>query len=82
MLRAKEIACRKLVETVTDYLEGAMPARDRRRFERHLAGCVHCRAYLEQMRQTIRAVGHIPADSISPEARDELLRTFRGWKRR
>ena len=42
---------------VTDYLEGALSRRDRRRIEHHLAGCPHCTAYLEQMRETLRLTG-------------------------
>jgi anti-sigma factor RsiW len=73
------IACQEMVELVTDYLEGALSWRDRRRFERHIAGCEHCGAYLEQMRQTLRVLGRIDEETISPEARDALLHAFRGW---
>jgi anti-sigma factor RsiW len=74
------VACRELVELVTDYLEGALPRRERARFEAHIAGCPHCTTYLEQMRVTIAALGRIPEESLSPEARDELLAAFRGWR--
>ena len=36
---ATPITCRELVELVTDYLEGALPRRDRGRFEAHIAQC-------------------------------------------
>ena len=39
---------------MTDHLEGALPDGDR--FERHLAGCDACTAYLEQMRAAIGAL--------------------------
>ena len=38
--------CREVVELMTDYLEGALSAIDRHRFEEHIAGCDGCRAYL------------------------------------
>jgi anti-sigma factor RsiW len=69
------------VELVTDYLEGRLPAADRERFDAHIAGCDACTAYLEQMRQTLSALGHIPEESISVEAREELLVAFREWRR-
>src|SRR5947209_5607491 len=47
----RELACAEVVEVITDYLEGRLSARDRRRFEAHLTGCDGCDAYLEQMRQ-------------------------------
>ena len=73
------IPCREMVELVTDYLEGALSWRERRRFERHIAGCDGCRAYLEQMRQTLRVLGRLDEETISPEARDALLHAFRDW---
>jgi anti-sigma factor RsiW len=74
------LACRELVELVTDYLEGRLAAADRERFDAHIAGCDACTAYLEQMRQTLAALGHIPEESISVEAREELLVAFREWR--
>ena len=73
------IPCREMVELVTDYLEGALSWRERRRFERHIAGCDGCRAYLEQMRQTLRVLGRLDEETISPEAREALLHAFRDW---
>ena len=75
-----QITCRELVELVTAYLEDALPADERARFERHLADCPHCRLYLEQMRQTIQATGKLTEAAIDPTARHELLKVFRRWK--
>ena len=44
---------------MTDHLEGALPDDDRARFERHLAECAACTAYLAQLRATIGALGHL-----------------------
>lgn len=77
-----EMPCRELVELVTDYLEDRLSARDRERFETHLAACEACRLYLEQFRQTIRVLGRLPEESLSPAARAALLTAFRGWSRR
>jgi anti-sigma factor RsiW len=74
-----EITCRELVELVTDYLEDTLPAGRRTLFEEHLAMCDSCATYLDQMRKTQRALGAIPEESISVEARDALLHAFRGW---
>jgi anti-sigma factor RsiW len=77
-----EMPCRELVELVGDYLEGRLSPRDRTRFEAHLAECEYCETYLDQMRQTIRALGRLPEESLSAEARDALLIAFRDWSRR
>jgi anti-sigma factor RsiW len=78
-IESKPLPCRELVELVTDYLEGRLAAAARERFERHIAGCDGCTTYVEQMRITLRALGRIPEESISAEARDSLLHAFRGF---
>jgi anti-sigma factor RsiW len=80
-LAVNELTCAELVEVVTDYLEGAMPALDRIEFEKHIAMCDGCAIYLEQMRETIRATGMLTEDQVPVPARDELLDIFRDWKR-
>lgn len=74
------LSCREFVELVTDYLEGRLPAPERARFEEHLGICPGCQAYVEQMRLTLRALGRIPEESLSPPVRDELLAAFSDWK--
>jgi anti-sigma factor RsiW len=74
-----EMPCRELVELVTDYLEDRLSPLDRARFEAHLATCEACRTYLDQFRQTVRTLGRLPEESLSPDARNALLAAFRGW---
>jgi anti-sigma factor RsiW len=74
------ISCQELVELITDYLDGTLAPADAARFERHVEGCPGCTAYLEQMRSTLAALGHLPAESLSPEAERELLAAFRDWR--
>jgi anti-sigma factor RsiW len=75
-----DLACKELVEIVTDYLEGTLPDRDRARFEAHILTCSPCREYVEEMRTTLRLTGRLTTESISTDARDELLRAFRRMK--
>jgi anti-sigma factor RsiW len=75
-----QMRCRELVELITDYLEGTLPASERARFERHLAGCEGCQAYLDQMRTTIGALGRLPPESLSADAERKLLEAFRDWR--
>ena len=76
----RSLSCHEVVELVTAYLEGALSRRDRKRFERHIAACEGCTAYLAQMRVTIRTVGAITEDDLSPAAKAELVGAFRTWK--
>ena len=79
-LRRKDIVCQQAVELVTDYLEGALPRRDRRRFERHLRACPNCTAYVEQIRLTIALAGAVETDALTPEARQDLSELYRRWR--
>jgi anti-sigma factor RsiW len=77
----RDLTCQELVEVVTDYLEGALPAAERARFEEHLTGCPGCQAYLQQMRDTIGMLGRVTEGSLEPATRDQLLDLFRNWNR-
>ena len=72
--------CHEVIRLVTDYLDQVMPATDRARFEAHLQGCDGCDGYLEQIRTAIRVTGHVPPETLPPEARERLLDAFREWK--
>lgn len=72
--------CRDVVELMTDYLEGALSAQDRARFEDHIAGCDGCRAYLEQMRETRKVAGRLASEPVPDALRAELLNAFRDWR--
>jgi len=76
----REMACIEVVEVVTDYLEGTMPARKRRLLEQHLTGCDGCDAYIEQMRRTIEVSGRLRAEDVPSELEARLLAAFETWK--
>ena len=80
-LRPADLACQQVVELVTDYLEGRLSRRDRRRFEKHLSACDGCTAYVEQMRLTLRTLGRLTERDISKRAKAELIEAFRDFKR-
>jgi anti-sigma factor RsiW len=73
------ITCRTFVELVTEYLEERIDADTRTRFEQHVAGCPGCARYLDQIRASARVLGHVSLDTISTEARDQLMAAFRSW---
>ena len=73
------LSCQELVELVSDYLEGALPPRERARFEAHLDGCPGCRIYVAQMRQTLTAVRATAELDAGPARARGLLEAFRDW---
>jgi len=79
-LLRRDLVCQQAVELVTDYLEGTMTRRQRRRFEAHLAGCPNCSAYLEQIRTTIQLTGTIEPDDLTPEAQAALTELYHRWQ--
>jgi hypothetical protein len=75
--RGLAISCSKVVELVTDYLEGRLGEERRLDVEAHLVLCDPCIVYIEQMRGTIAALGHVPLETLSDEAKSTLLDAFR-----
>jgi anti-sigma factor RsiW len=76
----ESLTCQQVVELVTAYLERALPAPARARFERHLAECDPCDTYLRQMRQTIRWLRTAVVETIPSETKAGLVAMFRSWK--
>lgn len=74
-----ELSCMEFIELVTSYLDGALPESERQRFEDHVVGCRSCGVYLNQIRQTIRMVGRLSEESLSPRMKQTLLEAFRDW---
>ena len=75
-----QLVCQQAVELVTDYLEGALSRADRRRFEKHLAGCPHCTEYLAQIRATIVVTGRVTPGDLSPQMRADFIAVYRRWR--
>jgi len=73
------LTCTELVELVTDYLDGALVAEQRRRFEEHIVTCAGCAQHLAEFRRTILLTGRLTECQIEPDARGSLLRAFRDW---
>jgi anti-sigma factor RsiW len=70
--------CQQLTELVTEYTERRLSLVRRLQFEMHLGMCRHCRAYLQQMRITVRTLGKLPEEPIPEAVKQELLVRFRG----
>ena len=75
------LSCQEVVELVTGYLDGALPAEDAALFEQHLNFCEGCVWYVDQLRSTVETVGEIREEQIPPEAKEQLIAAFRDWKR-
>jgi anti-sigma factor RsiW len=79
-LLTPDLTCQQAVELITDYLEGRLSRRQRRRFERHLRGCDNCSRYLDQMRKTIRLAGQIEPEALDSTTRNDLIDLYRRYR--
>ena len=80
--RGKELSCQQVVELVTEYLEGALSPRMRRRFERHLAGCLACPEYVAQIRAVVLLAGRTNPQPAPPPSEEEALAVLRSLRGR
>jgi anti-sigma factor RsiW len=74
------VKCDEFVELVTAFLDGALDPAAEARFVEHIAECDGCETYLHQIRQTVGALGTLPAEHLSADARATLLNAFRNWR--
>ena len=81
MSEAAVFSCQKIVDLVTDYVEGALPSSERLAFEQHVSACPPCRAYFAQMRTVVRVAGSLREDDLPEPVRKKLVDAFRDWKR-
>jgi predicted anti-sigma-YlaC factor YlaD len=56
------MTCRELADFLDDYLDGALAADVRGRFETHLTECRDCLVYLRGYRDTVRLLRDVGGD--------------------
>jgi anti-sigma factor RsiW len=79
-MRQPPVRCIEFVESVTEWMEGALDDDARLALEEHLAICPHCTEYVRQLRLSafvLSQVGDGALHEAPPEARRALLETFR-----
>jgi anti-sigma factor RsiW len=76
-----ELVCREVVELVTEYLGGTISAGDQKRFDRHLATCPPCTAYLAQVRTTLELAAELGSTGATGDdaVAKQLGDLFRSW---
>jgi hypothetical protein len=84
--RRPEFRCVDLVDSVTDWMEGALTDDARLTLEEHLIICPYCTRYLAQLRLSMRVLAESdkrqPSDAPPPAARQALLDAFRAHHKR
>jgi anti-sigma factor RsiW len=72
------MSCQEFVERVTDYLEGRMTIEELAAASSHLEKCDGCSNYVEQMRETVKALRGLVPGEVSVETREKILAAFPG----
>jgi anti-sigma factor RsiW len=75
-----DLACQRVVEMVTDYLEGALPEATGAQLEQHLLICEACSVYVDQHRQVSRALSRLtdpPQPAALAGSKSAALAAFR-----
>ena len=61
-----DLTCREMTDFLADYLDGSLALAERRLFDKHLAGCPECIAYLRSYAETIRLARQTSEDDALP----------------
>jgi len=71
------LTCREMTDFLGDYLDGSLALAERCLFDKHLADCPECVAYLRSYAETIRLARQTREDdSLSDTIPDELVRAI------
>jgi len=74
------LSCPRVVELLSDWLEGNLDRAPSTRVHAHVTACEGCTSYVDQLQATIRAV--LPTPRPSGRECDALVRGFRDWSLR
>jgi anti-sigma factor (TIGR02949 family) len=71
--------CREFADFLNLYLDAELPPGEREEFERHLAECPDCVAYLDGYRKTVRVLRRLDAADEQPP--EELIQAILAARR-
>lgn len=66
--------CQSLLGSLSEYLDGELPAELCKEIEKHLEGCENCRVVLNTTRRTIEIVKVETNEEMPDEVRNRLFR--------
>jgi anti-sigma factor RsiW len=74
------ITCKQLIDFIVDYVSGELPPAERHEFERHLAVCPPCVAYLSTYRETIRLGRDSMSDGADAPPKELVEAILASWR--
>ena len=73
--------CREFADFLNLYFDAALPSEERDEFERHLAECPDCVAYLDGYRATVRVLRCLDTDDDAAQPPEELIQAILAARR-
>lgn len=70
------MTCRQLIDFLTDYVDGDLPAEQRRQFDAHLEECGECRRYVTQFTSTVKLTHAAAAEDVPEALPPELVKAI------
>lgn len=68
----ERLSCKTVMDRAGEYLDEASPPSERELVERHLAACVDCARFFQEIRQTVRALRSLPREPMPPALKERL----------
>ena len=65
--------CEKLLECLSDYIDGELSPELCKKMEEHLASCEECSCVLEKLKETVNILHSLPKETIPEEKEKEIL---------
>lgn len=73
----EEISCKRLWESLSDYIDGELSEELCQKIEQHMAGCEHCRVVLDTTHKTIYLYHNDAQETAMPDdVRGRLFETL------
>ena len=70
------ITCQQLIDFIGAYLDQDLPGEERTEFDRHLAVCPSCVAYLSTYRKTITLAQMAGSDPVPADVPESLIKAI------
>lgn len=67
-------ACRELLGSLSDYIDGELDDALCVEIETHMAGCENCQVVVDTLRKTVLLYRDLPAEPMPDDAEERLLR--------
>ena len=75
--------CKNITEEANSYLDKELPFFTRMKVKMHLAMCVNCRRYIDQLNTTIQALGNLKRadETVSDQVVEDIVSSLKQVKR-